>query len=91
MTEIEHYSPGNTTILCGNSACAAFGSYTDDPHKVRGCKVCVGAAAEDLADKDGEHMGVCLYCHEEITAVGGVAWRRATNSSCPCCGIDRWR
>ena len=98
MTPIVHYAPGDAStlsgdvsILCGNNAGAADGTYTDVPNGVRGCEICLKAVAEDLADKDGQHMGVCFYCQEEITAVGGVAWRRATNSLCPCCGIDGWK
>ena len=61
---------------------------TDQPGAVRGCEVCLEAAAEDLADVDGEHSSSCRYCGQTISVTGGVAWRRAIHSPCPKCQHD---
>ena len=49
--------------------------YTDDPALVSGCRDCLELVAEDPGD-DNEYMGHCLHCRREITAQGGVEWRR---------------
>ena len=66
------------------------GGFTSQPDAVRGCEVCLKAAAEDLSDVDGEHSSSCLQCGQKITATGGVAWRSAIHSPCPHCGSNGW-
>ena len=77
-------------FICGIEAVAALGNYTDAPSSVRGCKPCLDAAAEDLADVDGEHSRSCRYCGREITVIGGVQWRRAIHAPCPHCRRKGW-
>ena len=67
-----HYAPGDRA-LCG-SDCPG-GALTGNPDDVTGCADCLELAAEDLADHN-EYGGRCLHCRREITAQGGVAWRR---------------
>ena len=45
--------------------------------------------AEDPGD-DNEYMGHCLHCREEITAQGGVEWRRVVRRPCPHCWKPGW-
>ena len=84
---IIHYAPGDR-LICG--PVSTSGVYTDDPYRVSGCEPCVTAAAEDLADVDFEHGGRCLHCRQEITATGGVEWRRVVRALCPHCGRAGW-
>ena len=67
-----HYGPRDRP-LCGNDSVTAV--YTDDPALVSGCRDCLELVAEDPGD-DNEYMGHCLHCRREITAQGGVEWRR---------------
>ena len=83
---VVHYAPGDRP-LCGNDAVTAV--YTDDPALVSGCRECLELAAEDPGD-DNEYRGRCLHCREEITAQGGVEWRRVARAPCPHCGKAGW-
>ena len=69
---VVHYGPGDRP-LCGNDSVTAV--YTDSPALVSGCRDCLELVAEDPGD-DNEYMGHCLHCRREITAQGGVEWRR---------------
>ena len=79
---VVHYGPGYRP-LCGEEGELAL--HTDDPHQVIGCDDCLELVAEDLND-NYSYGGHCLHCKELITAVGGVAWRRAVRRPCPRCG-----
>ena len=57
------------------------GVYADDPNRVAGCADCLMIVAEDLQDTN-EYRGRCLHCRQEITAQGGVEWRRAVRRPC---------
>ena len=46
---------------------------------------CLELVVEDLQDQN-DYLGRCLHCRREITAVGGIAWRRAVRRPCPHCG-----
>ena len=81
-----HYAPGDGP-LCG-SGCPD-GDLTENANDVTGCADCLELAAEDLADHN-EYGGRCLHCHREITAQGGVEWRRAVRRPCPHCGRAGW-
>ena len=81
-----HYAPGDRP-LCGAESWAA--SYTDDPAQVQGCEDCLELVQEDLEDT-ADYRGRCLHCRQEITASGGVEWRRAVRRSCPHCGKPGW-
>ena len=81
-----HYGPGHRP-LCGYEDELAL--HTQDPARVAGCEECQGLVAEDLADHN-EYRGRCLHCHREITALGGVAWRRTVRNPCPHCGRPGW-
>ena len=81
-----HYGPGNRP-LCGNESVTAF--YTDDPNQVQGCEDCLELVAEDLQDHNA-YLGRCLHCRREITAQGGVEWRRVVRPPCPHCGRPGW-
>ena len=59
--------------------------YTDDPALVSGCPDCMELMTEDPGD-DNEYRGHCLHCRREITAQGGVEWRRTVRRPCPYCG-----
>ena len=83
---IAHYGPGYWP-LCGEEDELAL--HTDDPHQVVGCGECLELVAEDLNDNN-HYAGHCLHCREPISAVGGVAWRRAVWRSCPHCGRGGW-
>ena len=83
---VVHYGPGNQP-LCGSESMTA--AYTDDPALVAGCADCLELAAEDPGD-DNEYMGHCLHCRQEITAQGGVEWRRTVRKPCPHCGKAGW-
>ena len=63
--------------------------YTDDPAAVSGCRECLELVAEDLCD-DNEYRGHCLHCRQEITAPGGVEWRRTVRKPRPHCGRPGW-
>ena len=79
---VVHYGPGERP-LCGNDSMTAV--YTDDRALVSGCRECLELVAEDPGD-DNEYMGHCLHCRREITAQGGMEWRRVVRASCPHCG-----
>ena len=83
---VVHYAPDDRP-LCGNDSMTAV--YTDDPALVAGCADCLELVAEYLGD-DNEHWAHCLHCQQEITAQGGVAWRRAVRRPCPHCGRPSW-
>ena len=80
-----HYAPGEVAI------CGATGAVvrTVHPALVRGCLQCEEQAAEDVADMK-EYRARCPHCHCEITAWGGVAWRRTVRQPCPNCGARKW-
>ena len=83
---IVHYGPGYRP-LCGEDDELAL--HTQDPHQVAGCEECIELVAEDLAG-DNEYRGRCLHYRREITAQGGVAWRRIVRNPCPHCGRPGW-
>ena len=57
----------------------------DDPARVAGCADCLELVAEDVQDHN-DYRGHCLHCRREITAQGGVEWRRVVRRPCPHCG-----
>ena len=81
-----HYAPGDRP-LCSNESMTAV--YTEDPAAVSGCRECLELVAEDPGD-DNEYRGHCLHCRQEITAPGGVEWRRTVRKPCPHCGKAGW-
>ena len=81
-----HYGPGNSP-LCGEED--ELAAHTDDPHQVVGCDDCLELVAEDLNDNN-EYRGRCLHCGEQVSATGGVAWRRVVRRPCPHCGRPGW-
>ncbi len=83
---IVHYGPGDQP-LCGNESHLAV--YTNDANQVAGCVDCLLLIAEDL-DDDNQYAGRCLHCRQEISAQGGVAWRKAVRSPCPHCDRAGW-
>ena len=84
---IVHYGPGGQRPLCGAESWLAV--HTEDPVQVRGCQDCLELVEEDLGDQN-HYAGRCLHCRQEITAQGGVAWRRAVRKPCPHCGRPGW-
>ena len=56
--------------------------YTDDPAGVAGCADCIELVVEDLQDHT-DYLGRCLHCRQQITAQGGVEWRRAAREALP--------
>ena len=82
-----HYGPGGRRPLCDTDSGTAV--HTEDPDQVRGCADCLELVAEDLEDNN-PYAGRCLHCLQQITAVGGVAWRRIVRSPCPHCGKPGW-
>ena len=80
--DVVHYAPSDRP-LCGYDSMTAV--YTDDPAAVAGCPDCLELVAEDLQDENG-YRGHCLHCRQEITAQGGVEWRRVVRRPCPQCG-----
>ena len=97
-TGVVHYGPGDRPICSDDSMIAV---YTDDPAAVAGCSDCLELVAvagcsdclelvaEDLGDQN-DYRGRCLHCRQEITARGGVEWRRAVRRPCPHCGRPGW-
>ena len=83
---VVHYGPGDRP-LCGAEAWTA--AHSPDPHQVRGCGDCLELVEEDLNDTN-RYGGYCLHCRQEITATGGVAWRRVVRQPCPHCGRPGW-
>ena len=81
-----HYGPGDRP-LCGNES--PFAVYTDEPDQVAGCEDCLELVAEDLEDHN-DYRGHCRHCRREITAQGGVEWRRVVRRPCPHCGRPGW-
>ena len=69
---IIHHAPRDRP-LCGNESSTAI--YSDDPSRVAGCEDCLELVAEDLKDH-GWYRGGCVNCLQEISAQGGLAWRR---------------
>ena len=84
---IVHYGPGGQRPLCGAESWLA--AHTEDPAQVQGCSDCLELVEEDLGDQH-HYGGRCLHCREDITAQGGVAWRRAVRKPCPHCGRAGW-
>ena len=84
-TTTVHYGPGNQP-LCGEEG--ELVTHTPDPQAVKGCPECLELVAEDLADHN-DYRGHCLHCRAEITALGGVAWRRAVRNPCRAAGHRR--
>ena len=84
--DIVHYGPGDQPLSGADSWLAA---HTADPAQVQGCEDCLELVAEDLAD-DNEYRGRCLHCRQQITALGGVAWRRVVQRPCSHCGKTAW-
>ena len=85
-TDTSHYAPGDRP-LCGNDSWS--GVITADPDQVSGCDDCLELVAEDLQDHKDYH-GHCLHCRQEVSATGGVEWRRAVRRPCPHCGRREW-
>ena len=83
---VVHYDPGDRP-LCGNDAVTAV--YTDDPNQVQGREDCLELVAENLQDHNA-YLGRCRHCRREITAQGGVEWRRVVRQPCPHCGRPGW-
>ena len=81
-----HYAPGDRP-LCGDDSMTAV--YTNDPVAVAGCADCLELLAEDMRDQN-DYRGRCLHCRQEVTARGGVEWRRAVRRPCPHCGRPGW-
>ena len=81
-----HYAPGEGPF-CGSDC--PDGALTENPQDVSGCEPCLELVAKDLADHN-EYGYHCLHCRREITARGGVAWRRAVRRPCPHCGQKGW-
>ena len=76
------YGPGYRP-LCGEESELAV--HTDDPGQVAGCEDCLEMVSADLQDNN-DYADRCLHCRQEISAQGGVAWRRAVRRPCPHCG-----
>ena len=83
---VVHYAPGDRP-LCGSESMTAV--YTDDPALVSGCPDCLELGTEDLQDRN-DYRGRCLHCRQEITAQGGVEWRRTVRRPCPHCRKAGW-
>ena len=83
---VVHYAPGDRP-LCGDDSMTTV--YTDSPAAVAGCKDCLELVEEDLQDEN-DYLGHCLHCRQEITALGGVEWRRAVRRPCPHCRAKGW-
>ena len=84
---IVHYGPGDRP-LCGDES--PFAIYTGKPDQVAGCDDCLEFVAEDLQDPDTRYGSSCLHCRRDITAQGGIEWRRAVRRPCPHCGKVGW-
>ena len=80
-----HYAPGDVDV----GICGLNGMVSALPELVAGCCECLQAVQDDIDDQD-EHRGRCLHCRMEISAQGGVAWRRAVRRPCPHCGRRGW-
>ena len=85
-SRVIHYGPGDRPLY-GNESVTAV--YTDDPNQVQGCEDCLELVAEDQQDHNA-YLGRCLHCRWEITAQGGVEWRRVVRQPCPHCGRPGW-
>ena len=81
-----HYDPGGRP-LCGTDSHLTV--HTEDPHQVAGCHDCPELVAEDLTDNH-HYTGHCLHRRKQISAQGGVAWRRAVRRPCLHCGKAGW-
>ena len=77
--QVIHHTPGDRP-LCGEDSRAAV--YSDDPGQVAGCDDCLELVSEDLQDHN-EYPGHCLHCRQEISAQGGVEWRRGGPAPLP--------
>ena len=86
VTSVVHYGPGDRP-LCGTDSWLLV--FTVDPEEVIGCADCLELVEEDLGDRN-HYVGYCLHCQQEISAQGGVAWRRAVRKPCPHCGKTGW-
>ena len=74
-----HYGPGEgDRPLCGEDSWTAV--YSDDPGQVAGCEECLELVLDDQQDLNA-HCGHCLHCRQEITAQGGVEWRRVVSGA----------
>ena len=76
------YGPGSRP-LCG--AEGRFAIHTQDPALATGCADCLELAVEALGGNN-RCAGHCRHREQEISAQGGVAWRRAVRQPCPHAG-----
>ena len=83
---VVHYAPGDRP-LCGNESMTVV--FSDDPYQVAGCEECLDLVAEDFEDHN-DYRGRCLHCRQQITALGGVEWRRVVRAPCPHCRKPGW-
>ena len=87
-----HYAPGSVLgpgdrPLCGNESSTAV--YSEDPRQVAGCADCLELVAEAPKNLDW-YRGYCVNCMQEISAQGGLAWRRIVREPCPYCSRAGW-
>ena len=87
-----HYAPGSVLWPgdrppCGNESSTAV--YSEDPRQVAGCADCLELVAKALATLDW-YYSYCVNCMQEISAPGGLAWRRVVRSLCPACEREIW-
>ena len=73
--------------LCGDET--PYAVYTDDPSRIAGCADCIELVVGGLQDHNA-YLGRCLHCQREITAQGGVEWRRTVRRPCPHRGNPGW-
>ena len=80
------FEPGDRPF-CGNESSTAV--YSEDPRQVAGCDDCLGLVAEALKTLDW-YRAYCVNCLQEISALGGLAWRRIVRLPCPACEREMW-
>ena len=67
-----HHAPGDRPA-CGTESSTAV--YSEDPRQVAGCADCLELVAEAPNNLDW-YRSYCVNCMQEISAQGGLAWRR---------------
>ena len=72
---------------CGNESSTAV--YSEDPRQMAGCADCLELVAEAPKNLDW-YRGYCVNCMQEISAQGGLAWRRIVREPCPYCSRAGW-
>ena len=86
-----HYAPGSVLGPGGLPAATSPRRRSTAKTLARwaGCADCLELVAEAPKNLDW-YRGYCVNCMQEISAQGGLAWRRIVREPCPYCSRAGW-